>query len=164
MIKGNESDVGNIDFELQAKRGDKFLYFTLFLTLKNCSYRCNQCSIEMGFESRCSILNGQVIYIEKTKLKIADMWLIPLDHVTNLLCVHMVWQLKYHVCHLVLSWCVLAPLFNYLIHNSILLHIYSTIAYKVCAMMRVVINLLAGNCKSGNLEIRQFKLKKMKKF
>ena len=31
MIKGNESDVMNIDFELQAKRGDKFLCFTLFL-------------------------------------------------------------------------------------------------------------------------------------
>ena len=31
MIKGNESDVGNIDFELQAKRGGKFLCFTLFL-------------------------------------------------------------------------------------------------------------------------------------
>ena len=31
MIKGNESDVGNIDFELQAKRGVKFLCFTLFL-------------------------------------------------------------------------------------------------------------------------------------
>ena len=30
MIKGNESDVGNIDFELQAERGDKFLCFTLF--------------------------------------------------------------------------------------------------------------------------------------
>ena len=37
MIKRNESDVGNIDFELQAKRGDKFLCFTLFLNLKNCS-------------------------------------------------------------------------------------------------------------------------------
>ena len=36
MIKGNESDVGNIDLELQAKRGDKFLCFTLFLNLKNC--------------------------------------------------------------------------------------------------------------------------------
>ena len=31
LIKWNESDVGNIDFELQAKRGDKFLSFTLFL-------------------------------------------------------------------------------------------------------------------------------------
>ena len=31
MIKGNELDVGNIDFELQAKRGDKFLRFPLFL-------------------------------------------------------------------------------------------------------------------------------------
>ena len=42
MIKGNESDVGNIDFELQAKRGEKFLRFTLFLNLRNCSYLCNQ--------------------------------------------------------------------------------------------------------------------------
>ena len=34
MIKGNESDVGNIDFELQAKRGDKFLCFALFFEIK----------------------------------------------------------------------------------------------------------------------------------
>ena len=32
----------------------------------------------------CSILNGQVINVENWKLKIADMWLIPLDHVTQL--------------------------------------------------------------------------------
>ena len=38
MIKGNESDVGNIDFELQTKTGDVLLCFTLFFTLKNCSY------------------------------------------------------------------------------------------------------------------------------
>ena len=31
MIKGNESDARNINFEFQAKRGDKFLCFTLFL-------------------------------------------------------------------------------------------------------------------------------------
>ena len=29
MIKGNESDVKNIDFELQAKRGNKFLMFCI---------------------------------------------------------------------------------------------------------------------------------------
>ena len=34
MIKGNESDGGNIDFELQAKRGDKFLCFSLFFDVK----------------------------------------------------------------------------------------------------------------------------------
>ena len=28
MIKGNDSDVGNIDFALYAKRSDKFLCFT----------------------------------------------------------------------------------------------------------------------------------------
>ena len=44
MIKGNESDAGNFDFELQAKRGDKFLCFTLFLKLKNCSYLRNHMS------------------------------------------------------------------------------------------------------------------------
>ena len=37
MIKGNESDVGNIDFELQAKIGDKFLCFTLFLNFNELS-------------------------------------------------------------------------------------------------------------------------------
>ena len=40
------------------------------------------CPIEMGFGSKCSIFTGQVIYIEKSKLIIADMWLIPLDRVT----------------------------------------------------------------------------------
>ena len=34
MIKGNESDVENIDLELQAEGGDKFLCLTLFLNLK----------------------------------------------------------------------------------------------------------------------------------
>ena len=43
----------------------------------------------MGFVSKCSILNGQVIYIEKSKLDIANMWLIPLDCVTNLLLKHL---------------------------------------------------------------------------
>ena len=36
----------------------------------------------MLFGSKCNILNGKVIDIEKTKLNIADMWLIPLDRVT----------------------------------------------------------------------------------
>ena len=34
MIKRNESDVRNIDFELQPQIGDKFLSFTLFLDFK----------------------------------------------------------------------------------------------------------------------------------
>ena len=85
MIKGNESDVGNINFELQAKRGDRFLWFILFLNSKNCSYLCNQIGpIKMELKSKCSIFNGQVIYIEKAKLNIADMWLIPLDRVTHM--------------------------------------------------------------------------------
>ena len=30
MIKGNESDVGNIDFELQAKRGQILMFYIVF--------------------------------------------------------------------------------------------------------------------------------------
>ena len=37
-----------------------------------------------GVGSKCSILNGQVIIIKNLKLNIADMWLIPLDRVTNI--------------------------------------------------------------------------------
>ena len=44
MIKGNESDVGNIDFELLALKGDKFFSFSLFLNFKECSYLHNQMS------------------------------------------------------------------------------------------------------------------------
>ena len=126
--RGNESDVRNIHFELHAKTIDKFLCFTLFLNLKNCSYLCNQMSdcddvwvimklfkwtnnlywkikfeycrhvthspwscqllvsnIELlGFGSKCSIWNRKVIYIEKSNLNTADIWLIPLDRVTNM--------------------------------------------------------------------------------
>ena len=69
-------------FELQAKRGDKFLCFTLFLIQRIGHISAARCVIEIGFGSKCSIFIGQVIYTEKSKLNIADMWLIPLDHVT----------------------------------------------------------------------------------
>ena len=49
MIKGNESDVKNIDFELQAKGGDKFLRFALFLNFTELFiYLCNQMSNSDG--------------------------------------------------------------------------------------------------------------------
>ena len=42
MITRTELDVGNIDFELQAKRDDKFSSFTSLLTYKKLTYRCSQ--------------------------------------------------------------------------------------------------------------------------
>ena len=36
----------------------------------------------MGIGAKYSILNGEMIYAEKSKLNIADMWLILLDRVT----------------------------------------------------------------------------------
>ena len=43
-----------------------------------------KCLIQMGFGLKCSNSNGKVIYTEKSKLNIADMWLILLDCVTNI--------------------------------------------------------------------------------
>ena len=51
-----------------------------------------RCPIEMGFGSKCSILNGQVIYIEKSKLNIAEACLIPLERVTNAVTYHRDWN------------------------------------------------------------------------
>ena len=66
IIKGNKSDVRNINFELQTERGDKFLCFTLFLIegQRIVHIFATRCPIEMGFGSSCSILNGQMIYTE----------------------------------------------------------------------------------------------------
>ena len=84
--QGNESDVGNIDLELQAlKRWQILMFYTVFELHRIVPIPTTRCPIKMGFESTCSILNGQVIYIEKSKLNIANMWLIPLGRVTNVI-------------------------------------------------------------------------------
>ena len=59
-----------------------FCVLYCFSTSKNIHISTTRCLIEMGFGSKCRILNRQVIYIENSKLNIADMWLIPLDRVT----------------------------------------------------------------------------------
>ena len=62
MIKGNESDVGNIDFELQAKIGDNCSCFIICFELQRIGHiSATRCSIETGFGSKCSILNEQEI-------------------------------------------------------------------------------------------------------
>ena len=38
----------------------------------------SRCQIEMGFESKCSILNGKESYIEKSILNIVDLEIFPL--------------------------------------------------------------------------------------
>ena len=58
------------------------MFYILFEFHRIVCISATRCWIEMGFESKCSILNGKVIYIKKWKLNIADMWLIPLDRVT----------------------------------------------------------------------------------
>ena len=54
-----------------------------FCTSKNVHISTTRCPIEKRFGLKCGISNGEVICTEKSKLNIADMWLIPLDCVTN---------------------------------------------------------------------------------
>ena len=82
MIKGMSLMSGVLILSYRLKEVTNFLCFTLFLNSKNDHISAPRCQIEMGFESKCFILNRQMIYIEKFKLNIADMWRIPLDRVT----------------------------------------------------------------------------------
>ena len=58
------------------------MFYIAFEFTEMFNISATRCPIEMGLGSKCGILNGQVVYIHKAKLKIADMWLIPLDRVT----------------------------------------------------------------------------------
>ena len=85
MIPGNESDVENIDFWVTGLKRWKILTFFIVFKLQGIVHiSATKCPIEMEFGSKCSILNGQVVYVEKSKLNIANMQLIPLDRVTNI--------------------------------------------------------------------------------
>ena len=58
------------------------MFYIVFERQQIVHISATRCPIVMGFEWRCSIINGQMIFTEKSKLNIADMWLIRLDHVT----------------------------------------------------------------------------------
>ena len=67
MIKGNESDVWNIDLRYSSF----YIVFELFISLQP------DVRLRWGLD-----LNVQVIYVGKLKLNIADMCFIPLDGAT----------------------------------------------------------------------------------
>ena len=58
------------------------MYYIVFAPQRIGHISATKYPIEMQFGSNCSILNGQVTYIEKSKLNITNMLLIPLDRVT----------------------------------------------------------------------------------
>ena len=59
------------------------MFYIVFKSTKKIVHiSATRCPIEMGLRSKGRIFNRQVIYIEKSKLNIADMWLISLDRVT----------------------------------------------------------------------------------
>ena len=55
------------------------MFYIVFELLRTVHISATRCPVEMEFLSKCSILNEQVSFIEKSKLNMADMWLIPLD-------------------------------------------------------------------------------------
>ena len=98
MIKGNESDVRNIDFELQAKRDDKFCSFTLFLKLKNCSYLWNQMSDWDGIWIKMYHFKwASDLYWKKQnwKLPTCDSFSLIMSHIGASVIVSCVWTF----CH-----------------------------------------------------------------
>ena len=73
MIKGNESDVTNIDFEFRLKEVANSNVLHCLKIQRFTHISGIRCRIGMGFRSKCRISNGQVDYIENSKLNIADM-------------------------------------------------------------------------------------------
>ena len=59
------------------------MFYIVFELQRIVHISATRCPIEMEFKSKCSILNIQVINIEKLKLNIANMRLILFDCVTN---------------------------------------------------------------------------------
>ena len=53
-----------------------FMVYIVFELQRIIHISAGRCPIEMGPRSKCSILNEHVIFIEKSKLNITDMWLI----------------------------------------------------------------------------------------
>ena len=74
MIKGNELDVGNIDFELQAKRGtgSKFLCFTLFLNFTDLFI-----SLQLDVWFRWGLDQNVAFWMDKWSILKNQNWILP---------------------------------------------------------------------------------------
>ena len=97
----------------QSKSSNSFVYIVfstdeLFITL------CNQISNSfMGFASKCSILKLPDSGVNIPRLKIFDMWLIPLDRVTQIICTYYV------------VWPVYTGLFNVMMQQQFVIWLLS---------------------------------------
>ena len=72
MIKRNE-DVANIDLSYRLKEVTNSFVKHYFGTSKIVHISTTRHPIAMGLGSKCSIENGQVVYIQKSKSNIANM-------------------------------------------------------------------------------------------
>ena len=86
MIKRNESDVGDIGFEILAKTVFQFLCFILLLALTNSSKLCNHISNCNGVCIKMRHFEVMRKWCKKMRIEICDKWLISLDHVRSCQC------------------------------------------------------------------------------
>ena len=77
MIKVNEPDIVNFDLSYRLRKM-KNPCFTLLELQTIVIISPARCPIKTGLGSKCSIVNVQTFHIERSKLIIADMRLIPL--------------------------------------------------------------------------------------
>ena len=86
IIKMNESDVRNVDLKLKGSKGGNYIVSLCFERSTSLCISGTRWPIGIGFGSKCSIFEWWTSSCdEKSKLTIADMWLISLDHVTFIL-------------------------------------------------------------------------------
>ena len=98
MIKGNQSDVVNFDFELYKLKEVTNSYVLHCLKMQRIAHISGtRCRIVMAFGSKCSIWNAQVDYICQTKnwiLPTCDSFLLIVSHALPVpamtVCCHMI--------------------------------------------------------------------------
>ena len=79
-IKGNESDVRNIGFELQAKRGNKFLCFYIVFEFKELFI-----SLQPDVQLRWGLDQNVAFLMDKWFTLKNQIWiLLKCNHVTNM--------------------------------------------------------------------------------
>ena len=80
MIKGNESDVADMVFEILAKKEFKFLSALIYIAYHHSVTRYQ---FLMGFASKCSIVILPGCGVKISKLKIFDTHMIQSFHIIN---------------------------------------------------------------------------------
>ena len=95
MIKRNELEVGNTDFELQDKRGETLLCFTLFLNFKKLFI-----SLQLDVLLRCGLDQNVAFLMDKWFILKNQNWILPTCDSFLLIVSHISTKLQHVVVHI----------------------------------------------------------------